>query len=175
MDPTVRTRPVPPPRFSTFSILLLFAGILAFSLATILAVSTWREGKKLPPKEIRVVSTDPPSASDVPTATAVVSASIDPPDASAADDEAGGKFDRDAARAAIDAVAPKLGDCKLPKGKSVRVKVTFAPQGTVSSANVLAPWAARSAPCVAGHVKEATIRPFQGAANTAVYILAVPK
>jgi hypothetical protein len=86
----------------------------------------------------------------------------------------GKPFDPAAARAALDALAPTLAGCKLPKGRSDRIKLTFAPDGNVSSATVLPPVAPQGA-CVATRLKEARVAPFKGPAASYVYTFAGPR
>jgi hypothetical protein len=85
-------------------------------------------------------------------------------------------FDRVAARAAIDALAPTLIDCKIPGGWSGNIKVAFAADGTVSSAETLAPFAGTGrGACVAAHLKQAHVRPFEGSAPVYVYKFVAPR
>jgi hypothetical protein len=85
-------------------------------------------------------------------------------------------FDRLAARAALDALAPTLVDCKIPSGRSGRIKVTFAPDGSVSSAKTLPPWAdTPRGECVAAHLKEARVPPFAAGAPGYVYSFVIPR
>ena len=85
-------------------------------------------------------------------------------------------FDRQAARTALDALAPTLSDCKIPKGRSGRIKVAFAPDGTVLSAKPLPPFAGtpRGA-CVAKHLRQATVPPFSGAAPAYLHTFVIPR
>jgi len=85
-------------------------------------------------------------------------------------------FDRHAARTALDALAPTLTDCKIPRGKSGRIKIAFASDGTVLSAKPLPPLAGTSrGACVAGHLKQAKVPPFSGSAPPYVYSFVVPR
>ena len=85
-------------------------------------------------------------------------------------------FDRVAARVALDALAPTLIDCKIPSGQSGHIRVAFAPDGTVASAETLGPFAGtRRGACVAAHLKEARVRPFEGASPAYVYSFVIPR
>jgi hypothetical protein len=86
------------------------------------------------------------------------------------------RFDRLAASAALDALAPNLVDCKIPSGRAGRIKVTFAPDGTVSSAKPLWPLAGtRKGVCAITHLKEARVAPFVGPASPFVYSFVAPR
>jgi hypothetical protein len=80
-------------------------------------------------------------------------------------------FDRDAARATLDALGPKLSDCKVPHGRSVKVKVTFSSDGHVSAASVLPPSSGRQSSCVAARLREVHVAPFDGASATTTQTL----
>jgi hypothetical protein len=85
-------------------------------------------------------------------------------------------FDPSAARAALDALAPTLVDCKTSSRRSGHVKVAFAPDGSVSSAKMLWPFAGtHQGACVAGHLKEARVAPFKGSAPAFAYTFAIPR
>ncbi len=85
-------------------------------------------------------------------------------------------FDRQAARAALDALAPTLTGCKIPRGKSGRIKLAFGSDGTVLSAKPLPPLAGTPrGVCVAGHLKQAKVPPFSGSAPPYVYSFVVPR
>jgi hypothetical protein len=86
-------------------------------------------------------------------------------------------FDATAAKAAIDAVASDLAACKVPKGKTCKVTVTFAPEGSVKTAKVEAPCSANQtlAKCVSGAVKKAAVAPFTGAGAPVSYSVLPPK
>lgn len=104
------------------------------------------------------------SSNPVPTATGPA-APLYPP----------GPFDRAAARAALDALAAEVTDCKVPRRRPCRVTITFAPDGTVSSANALPPYRGTAAGiCVATHLKDAHITPFRGRASSYVYTFVRP-
>jgi hypothetical protein len=122
----------------------------------------------------------PSAASANPSAASPVASSANPP-ASAAPDAAPPlpptmPFDGLAARAALEALAPALIGCKIPSGRSGRIKVTFASDGTVSSAKPLAPFAGTPrGVCVAAHLKEAHVAPFAGSAPAIVYSFVIPR
>jgi hypothetical protein len=85
-------------------------------------------------------------------------------------------FDPVAARAALDALAPTLIDCKIPSGRSGRIRVAFASDGTVSSAETLPPF--KGTPrgeCVAGHLAQAHVKPFEGSAPAYIYGFVIPR
>jgi hypothetical protein len=81
------------------------------------------------------------------------------------------RFDSGTARAALDAqVAATLANCKIPRGRTGRLRLTFLPNGTVSSATPLSPYAGtREGACVAAHFKKVHIPPFAGQAADYVY------
>lgn len=82
-------------------------------------------------------------------------------------------FDKEAARAAVEGLAPRLAECKLPKGRPVRIKVTFSPDGRVTSAAALAPVVGRQAACVASRAKEVQVGPFEGPAVATFYSVVI--
>jgi hypothetical protein len=85
-------------------------------------------------------------------------------------------FDARAARAAIDALSPTLIDCKIPIGRSGKIKVAFAPDGSVSSATTLPPFAGTAAgACVEGHIREAKVVPFKGSGPAYNYGFIIPR
>jgi hypothetical protein len=85
-------------------------------------------------------------------------------------------FDARAARAAIDALSPTLIDCKIPIGRAGKIKVEFAPDGTVSSATTLPPFAGTAAgACVEGHIREAKVSPFTGSGPAYNYGFIIPR
>jgi hypothetical protein len=84
-------------------------------------------------------------------------------------------FDPAAARAALDALTPKLVDCKIAKEHSGRIKLTFSPNGSVSSAEVLAPFTGKpEGACIVSHLKKAHVHPFDGRPFPFVYTFVVP-
>jgi hypothetical protein len=67
-------------------------------------------------------------------------------------------------------LAAKVTDCKIPRGRPCPIKITFKPDGSVSTAAALAPY--RGTPqgaCVARHFREAHAAPFTGRAEPFVY------
>jgi hypothetical protein len=85
-------------------------------------------------------------------------------------------FNKAVARAALDAIAPTLTDCKIPRRRSGQVKVAFSSDGAVSSAKALGSFAAsRQGACVANHLREARIAPFKGSAPAFVYTFVIPR
>jgi hypothetical protein len=83
-------------------------------------------------------------------------------------------FDSGAASAALDAMATKLADCKIPKGRTGRIRVVFSSTGAVSSATPLSPYAGTpEGACVAGHLKKAHVAPFSGPAAPYVYTFVI--
>jgi hypothetical protein len=164
---------------------LVLAGVAASAMA-LLALATWVVLPKLrsarpaastavaapaaSPSTTASVGGPPSTASAaIPSSSVVASTSASPPPPTKT-------FDRQAARAALDALAPKLKDCKIASGKSGRIKVAFASDGTVLSAKPLAPFAGtpRGA-CVAGHLKQATVPPFSGSAPAYLYSFVIPR
>lgn len=185
MDPTVRTRPIEE-RGSPVRTILVFGGVavvLIFVAGFVVRQVRARRTATLAARAAEPAPVAaPPAASLVATAfpgAAVLDASAVGPggvaDAAVSPVVEVRPFDKDVARAALEAATPKLAECKLPKGKPIKVKVTFTPQGAITGATPLPPYAAQKT-CVATHLKEVKIAPFQGAANsTAVYALTVPK
>jgi hypothetical protein len=97
---------------------------------------------------------------------------------SALDADAGGAprpFDTDAAHTALEAVAGSS-DCKIPKTKPCRVKVTFGPDGGVTSAVALAPYVGTpQGACLAKRLREARVPAFVGAPVTLTFPPPAPK
>jgi hypothetical protein len=180
MDPTVRTRPVEvgsrsPVRAILFIggvvvVLILVAGFVVRSVRARRAATSAKQAAAAASESVPETAAIAPATAAPVVIDAGVVAFVDGPDA--APDLR--PFDKQVARAALDAASAKLADCRVPKGKPVKVKVTFTPQGSVSAASPLAPHGAQKA-CVAGHLKEVRIASFQGSAHTAVYALTVPK
>lgn len=115
------------------------------------------------------VATSAPQAEPVPPPPTVATNQLPPVPQVIANTEPPPKpFDSAAAKAALEAIAPKLATCKLSKAKACKVKVTFAPDGTVKSASAVAPCSNTSGPgkCVVAGVKKTTIAPFTGNAGT---------
>jgi hypothetical protein len=178
MDPTVRTRPVEigsgsPVRTILFIggvvvVLILIAGFVVRSVRARRAANAANQASAA--SESGTAAIAPATAAPIVIDAGVV-AFVEGPNAAPAELH---PFDKEVARAALDAASPKLADCKVPKGKPFKVKVTFTPQGSVSAASPLAPYGAQKA-CVASHLKEVRIASFQGSAHTAVYPLTVPK
>jgi predicted Zn finger-like uncharacterized protein len=108
------------------------------------------------PKEPAAAATPPPAETAKPTET--------PPPAS------GNEFSRSAATSALGAAAGSARSCKKPDGPTGggKVKVTFAPSGNVTSAQVQgAPFAGTSVGgCVAGVFRGARVPPFDGSPVT---------
>ena len=85
-------------------------------------------------------------------------------------------FNRAAARSARDALAPPLTDCRIAKGHSGKVEVTFAPDGHVAASQPLGAYAGTfGGKCVANHLKKAHVPPFAGAAVPYAYTFVVPR
>jgi hypothetical protein len=78
-------------------------------------------------------------------------------------------FDANAARAALDA-APDLSTCKLPKGKTCKLTVTFGADGTVKAAKAERPCAGSpAATCITNALKKASVAPFTGTPGPLTY------
>jgi hypothetical protein len=120
-----------------------------------------------------------PAAAPVPSTTASIASTASAASAAsaAASLPAPTKpFDRLAARAALDALTPTLIDCKIASGTTGHIRVAFAPDGNVSSAVTLAPYAnTRRGECVATHLKTAHVAPFDGTAPALVYSFFIPR
>jgi hypothetical protein len=87
-----------------------------------------------------------------------------------------GPFDAAGARSALNALASTLTNCKIPKGRSGRIKLTFTPDGRISSAKALAPYAGTpQGACVVAHLKDARVAPFTGRAPPYIYTFVVPR
>lgn len=115
------------------------------------------------------------TASAVPSASASADVPKEPAPAAPSASQAQpalAPFDEAAARAALDAQRAPLAACKIPKTKPCRVSVTFAPDGKVTAAKPLAPYAGTpKGKCVAAALKKARVAPFEGAAAPLVYVL----
>jgi hypothetical protein len=84
-------------------------------------------------------------------------------------------FRRGAARAALDALAPELTDCRIPKGRSGNVELVFEPDGHVSSSKPLDVYVGTfGGKCVASHLKKARVPPFEGPPMTFAYAFVIP-
>jgi hypothetical protein len=125
----------------------------------------------------------PPAAVSVPTPPAKETAEPPPTVATAPPPEAvpsaepasRTSFRRATARAALDAHAPELTDCRIPSGRSGKVEVVFEPDGHVSSAQPLDAYVGTfGGKCVAAHLKKARIPAFGGQATTFVYVFVIP-
>ena len=111
---------------------------------------------------VSVVVTPPPPVVTAPPAPHVLGSSMAPAAPPAA-------FDPAAAKSALDGLSADLATCKLPKGKTCKLKVTFATDGTVKNAAALAPCAGSPpAKCLANGVKKATVAPFTGTATPSI-------
>jgi len=103
-----------------------------------------------------------PSVADSSSATASASSPPSSSPSATASAAQGKPFDRAVAKVALDALTPRVLACKPPKG-SLKVKVTFAADGTVASATPAPPLAGTaSATCVATAMKKAHVAPFSG-------------
>jgi hypothetical protein len=77
---------------------------------------------------------------------------------------------------ALDALSPTLIDCKIPIGRSGKIKVAFAPDGSVSSAKTLPPFAGTAqGTCVEGHLSEAKVPAFTGSGPAYNYGFTIPR
>jgi hypothetical protein len=81
-------------------------------------------------------------------------------------------FDHAAAAGSISAIGHKLGACGVPKGNSVKLRITFAKEGTVSSVAPVSPRAGSQAQCVVALAKTAKVSRFEGPAPADVYTVA---
>jgi hypothetical protein len=85
-------------------------------------------------------------------------------------------FERAKAQAALDTAAADAAQCKLPRGYTCQVKVTYAPNGHVQSAAALKRCAGTAVgACVASRLKAATIEPFAGKPTPYIYTYAPAK
>jgi hypothetical protein len=117
-----------------------------------------------------------PAAAPVPSTTASIAPTASAASAAASPPTPTKPFDRLAARAALDALTPTLIDCKIASGTTGHIRVAFAPDGNVSSAVTLAPYAnTRRGECVATHLKTAHVAPFDGTAPALVYSFFIPR
>lgn len=182
LDPTVQTRAVKPTT-SRFWLTLVGAAALVGFIVFVFAL--WRVfGRPSAAPRAAAFSFESPSSTPSTAASllsggaassaASVVVPVETAPAAAPASPAPQPFDREAARATLEALAPKLADCKLPKGRPVRVRVALSPDGSVASVTALAPVVGRQAACIVGHVKEARVEPFQGPAVPAVYTI-VPR
>ena len=110
-----------------------------------------------------------PSVATAEPAASIVASSSAPPLATK-------PFNPIAARAALDALAPTLIDCQIASGRSGHIRVAFAPDGSVSSAKTLAPYAdSPRGECVATHLSKARVQPFTGEAPAYIYGFVIPR
>lgn len=146
LEPTVRRRPPRAKMGKPIIAGIAVAAVLAIG-ATAFAVHAFTtKGPESPPPPPRVAQfvDEPPPATSAPA----------PPPPVA--------FDRDAAALALDGAKASLAECKLPKAKPVRVKMTFTSSGAVSSANALPPITAKQASCVSKHLESVKVPAFDG-------------
>jgi hypothetical protein len=153
-------------------VVMLTAGVVVGGAYGVRAFLAWRADRAAASADVDaapVVAAPVDAASSAP--------SVDAIDANVAAMDAGPHpFDLDVARQALDLVAPSLADCKVPKGKPpLKVKVIFAPDGTVTAAYPLPQWQGLTpAICMARRLKEAHVPPFKGLPGTVTYLAARP-
>jgi len=95
---------------------------------------------------------------------------FDPPSGAAPPFPGPATFDKDAANAAILAIADKAGECKKAgdAGGMAKLSIIFAPSGKVTTARIVGPpFAATTAgSCMAKLFREITVPPFEGSPVT---------
>lgn len=85
-------------------------------------------------------------------------------------------FDRVAAKAALDAVASLLTECKLPRTSTIRLRVTFGNDGAVTFAQPMSPYIGMpQGICAAKHVKDVRVAPYKGPPAPNVYAIVIPR
>ncbi|HEY8077131.1 MAG TPA: hypothetical protein VIF62_23555 [Labilithrix sp.] len=157
--PTVRIKPASTPRATRPIVFAAVGAILAIAIAFGVTVLVLRSPAPAP-RAATFTDDNVPSAAP----SAAPSASVVAP--------APKPFNRDAARASLDALAPKVSECKTPRGKAVRAKITFAPTGEATSVTMLAPATGKGAACVASRLRDATVDAFDGAPTSYVHTFA---
>jgi hypothetical protein len=143
-------------------VVMLTAGVVVGGAYGVRSFLAWRAERAVASADVEASSAPPAEAIEAAVAAPV---------------EAGPHlFDPEVARLALDAVAPTLSDCKVGKGKPpLKVKVIFAPDGTVVAAYPLPQW--QGLPpgiCMAKHLKEAHVPAFKGPAGTVTYVATRP-
>jgi hypothetical protein len=159
------SRGAPPKRF----VLIVGCAAALAIVAFVLGGRALLTGREQPPRAAAKTVEPSPIESTLanhPTPTPPASAVSPLP---AASESALKPFNQDRARAALDALAPSLAECKLPRSKPVRVKVTFAPTGSVAAASVLPPTTGKPAACLSARVKAASLAAFDGTTTSYVH------
>jgi len=138
----------------------------ASSSATPAATDTSKAGSSGGSAPVATAGGTGPKPTTTTTATAAPTAAPTPTQTATAEAPAGKEFNRGAASSALGAAAGAAKSCKTADGPtgSGRVKVTFAPSGNVTSAQVLGPPFAGTSVggCVAGVFRGARVPPFDG-------------
>ena len=151
LEPTVRRRSVEKKSNKPIIIGAIAVGAVVVIGAIAFAVHAFGKKSEGPPARVaQFVEEPPPAAAPAPPPASVTAP---PPPVS---------FDRDAAGAAMEAARSSLTDCKLPKTKAVRVKMTFTSSGSASSAVVLPPVTPKQAACVSRHLESVRVPAFDG-------------
>ena len=157
--------PPSPPAVSVWRYVIAVVGTAAVVVSGAVGVSrlvAWRA-------ETNLAQT--PDVAPVVT-TSTEAGAVPAPDPDAAQEPK--PFDREAARLALEALAPTLLDCKLSRNHPPHVKITFTPDGAASVAAVSPPPNTTQGTCVAGHYGTARVAPFKGPAVTLTYPFGAP-
>jgi hypothetical protein len=171
----------------------VFVGVCAFVAIRVQAVMAPQAGDRLDAPSGAAaprgaIATTPAAIATIPTAAAATPATegAAPSSTSAATVSSATElhprqatlkeFDSRAARAALNALAPTLVDCRIQKGRSGNVEVTFERDGHVSSAKPLDVYVGTfGGNCVARHLKAARLPPFSGQATAYRHVFVIPQ
>ncbi len=174
---TVRLdRPDPPPPRSSFwryvGVVALTAGLVAGGALGTRVVLAWRARVAARAPVTTTATTTVAASAPASAAPAASSLALSPgPDTASLDATPQLRpFDPESARAALDANPPSLADCRIPKWKPLRVRVTFASDGNATTVVALPPYAGMpQGACAIRHFREARIAPFKGPPGSLVY------
>jgi hypothetical protein len=191
--PAGRTDPVaqPPPWAQRVALAAVFLGVLGVGVST-MRLLAGRAGQEAPaaPTNATAPTVIVTAAAAAPTTSAraleAADAPATPPPAATSSSEpepekgsrprTTWRFEARAARAALNALAPTLTDCRIPGGRSGKVEVVFEPDGHVSSAKPLDLYVGTfGGKCVARHLKSATVPPFAGEATAYTHVFIIPE
>jgi hypothetical protein len=166
----VREEPPPASGWRYIVVVLLTAAVVVGGAVGVRSFLAWRAGQSADAADAA-----PATAASVDGAVgsaAVGSATVDVDAAPAAESAPLLRpFDPDVARVALDVTAQPLPEvCKLNKWQRAKTKITFSPEGIVTSSVAQAPYQGMAPGiCVARHLKDTHIPPFKGPPGTMVY------
>jgi hypothetical protein len=167
-----------PPWARRLALAALVLGVLGVGVSAVRTLGRTKgqapvEAPAAAPQPSAVVAAVPAS---IATATATPAAAASSSETESPPRPAWQRFDKRAARASLDALAPTLSDCRIPKGRSGKVDVVFEPDGHVSSAKPLDMYVGTfGGKCVARHLKQASVPPFLGEAKTYTHVFIIPE